>query len=223
MMNVKITKNDSTSAPAVVSKEYQAFQAIKNNIIDRKLVPGQRIVVRDVEKLLGMSKTPITNALARLEQEGFLVSEHNRGYSVKELHKDEIRQIYRLRIGLEELAVAFAIEELTEEKCAALQAVLDAYLDYDCTYYDTKRLQLDIDFHLQIARLSGNKYLLDMIIDIFERMLVGLTPVFMTPLIPRFREEHASIVQAIKESNVEKAKQLLREHLAITIDTLDAM
>ena len=115
------------------------------------------------------------------------------------------------------------IEELNEEKCVALQAALDAYLDYDCNYYDTKRLQLDIDFHLQIARTGGNKYLIDMIIDIYERMLVGFTPVFMTPLIPRFREEHVSIVQAIKESDLEKAQQLLREHLSITLDTLDAM
>ena len=223
MMNVKATKSNSTSAPPVVSKEHQAYLAIKNNIIDRKLAPGQRIVVRDLEKLLGMSKTPITNALARLEQEGFLISEHNRGFSVKELQLTEIKQLYRLRIGLEELAVEFAIEDYSEEKFLELKAASDAYLSYDCNYYDPKRLQLDIDFHLHIAKMSDNNYLIEMIQDIYERTLFGLSPAFMTPFISRFEQEHKDIVQAIQDRDFQKAKSILREHLAIPLSTLDEM
>jgi DNA-binding GntR family transcriptional regulator len=223
MMNVHVTKSNSTSAPPAVSKEYQAFLAIKNNIIDKKFVPGQRIVVRDLEKLLGMSKTPITNALARLEQEGFLVSEHNRGFSVKGLQPAEVRKLYRLRIGLEELAVAFAIEDFSEEKFMELKAALDAYLSYDCNYYDLKRLKLDIDFHLHIAKICGNNYLIEMIQDVYERTLIGFSPAFMTPLISRFKEEHKDIVQAIQDRDVHKAQSILREHLAISLSTLDTM
>ncbi len=223
MMNVKATTSNSTSEPPVVSKEYQAYLAIKNNIIVRKLAPGQRIVVRDLEKSLGMSKTPITNALARLEQEGFIVSEHNRGFSVKELQLDEIRQLYRLRIGLEELAIEFAIEDFSEDKFMELKAALDAYLSYDCNYYDPKRLQLDIDFHLHIAKISGNNYLIEMIQDVYERTLLGLSPAFMTPLIPRFEEEHKNIVQALQDRDFDKAKATLREHLAVSFSSLDAM
>ncbi|MBN1472561.1 MAG: GntR family transcriptional regulator [Syntrophaceae bacterium] len=206
-----------------MSKEAQAYAEIKNKIIARKFASGQKIIFRDLEELLGMSKTPITSALARLEQEGFLFSEHNRGYYVKELSRGEIRQLYQLRIRLEEIAVDFAIENYTEDDFKVLDSLLQAYLNYDCNYYDITRLRLDIDFHMQIARMSGNKYLIELLMQIYERALIGLAPVFMTPLIPRFREEHAQIVKAIENRDARLAKELIRAHEIITIEILDSV
>jgi DNA-binding GntR family transcriptional regulator len=170
-----------------------------------------------------MSKTPITSALACLEQEGFLSSAHNRGYYVRELSKDEIKQLYRLRIGLEEIAVEFAVENYNEVDFSALNSILEAYLSHDCSFYDTKRLQLDLDFHLQIARMSGNKYLIQFLTQIYERARIGLNPVFMTPLIPRFREEHSQIVEAIKKRDFQHAKKLIRAHEYISIELIDSI
>jgi len=204
------------------SKEEQAYLEIKRSIIDRKFAPGQKIIFRDLEEILGMSKTPITSALARLEQEGFLSSEHNRGYYVKELSKDEIKQLYRLRIGLEEIAVEFAVENYNDDDFALLNSILDAYLNHNCSFYDAKRLKLDLDFHLQIARMGGNKYLIQFLTQIYERARIGLNPVFMTPLIPRFRKEHSQIVDAIKGRDAQQAKKLIRAHEHISIELLDS-
>ncbi|NTU50621.1 MAG: GntR family transcriptional regulator [Desulfobulbaceae bacterium] len=218
-INSKTGRKNPTSQ---TSKEEQAYLQIKKSIIARKFAPGQKIIFRDLEEILGMSKTPITSALARLEQEGFLSSEHNRGYYVKELSKDEIKQLYRLRIGLEEIAVEFAVENYNDDDFATLHSILDAYLNHDCSFYDAKRLQLDLDFHLQIARMGGNKYLIQFLTQIYERARIGLNPVFMTPLIPRFRDEHSQIVEAIKRRDAQQAKMLIRAHEHISIELLDS-
>jgi DNA-binding GntR family transcriptional regulator len=217
--NPKISKKIPASQ---TSKEEEAYLEIKKSIIALKFAPGQKIIFRDLEEILGMSKTPITSALARLEQEGFLSSEHNRGYYVKELSKDEIKQLYRLRIGLEEIAVEFAVENYNDNDFATLHSILDEYLNYDCSFYDAKRLQLDLDFHMQIASMGGNKYLIQFLTQIYERARIGLNPVFMTPLIPRFRQEHSQIVEAIKRRNAQQAKKLIRAHEHISIDLLDS-
>jgi DNA-binding GntR family transcriptional regulator len=215
----KIKKAHPASAP---SKEEEAYLAIKKDIIARRFAPSQKIIFRDLEEKLGMSKTPITSALARLEQEGFLFSEHNRGYYVKELTKEEIKQLYRLRIGLEKIAVEFAIENCKPKDLLKLKSVLEAYLIHDCSYYDVTRLQLDLDFHLQIARMSGNKYLLQFLTQIYERARIGFVPAFMTPLIPRFKEEHSQIVKAIANRDIQKAKRLIKKHESVTIESLNS-
>jgi DNA-binding GntR family transcriptional regulator len=216
----KAGKIKKTHPASPVSKEEEAYLAIKKNIIARKFAPGQKIILRDLEEILGMSKTPITSALARLEQEGFLFSQHNRGYYVKEMTNEEIKQLYRLRIGLEEIAVEFAVENYKAKDLSALKSVLEAYLIHDCSYYDATRLQLDLDFHLQIARMGGNKYLLQFLTQIYERARIGFVPLFMTPLIPRFKEEHSQIVKAIEMRDIQKAKTLIRKHESVTIEIM---
>ena len=79
-----------------LSKDAQAYHLIKEALFDRKLSPGLKIIYRDLEEMFGMSKTPIINALVRMEQEGLVVSHRNRGFYVRELKAREIVQMYDL-------------------------------------------------------------------------------------------------------------------------------
>lgn len=122
---------------------------------------------------------------------------------------------------MEEIAVEFAIENHKPKDISVLKSILKAYLNHDCSYYDVTRLQLDLDFHLQIARMGGNKYLLQFLTQIYERARIGLVPAFMTPLIQRFKEEHFQIVKAIEKRDIQKARTLIRAHESVTIENLD--
>ena len=82
-------------------KHLEAYNAIKQLIAGRKLVPGQKLTLRDLEETLGMSKTPIINSLMMLEQEGLVTSKQNRGFYMKEVTAEEAEQIYDLREKLE--------------------------------------------------------------------------------------------------------------------------
>lgn len=218
-----LTMQEGQASLRKISKEEQAYRKIKEKFYTCKLIPGQKIIFRDLEEMLGMSKTPITSALARLEQEGLLISMHNRGYYVKRLSKSEIRQLYDVRIRLEEIAVEYAVKNCGPKELEVLRSKIDAYLEYKCEHYDSTRLKLDIDFHLQIARIGGNKYLLSLLMQIYGQTLVGLPASFMTPMIPRFKQDHLQIYKAIKNNEGNKAKKLIRKHEMITLQLIDTV
>ena len=84
-----------------LSKDLLALQGVKELMFGRRLSPGQKIIYRDLEEMLGMSKTPIINALVRLEHEGLVISKKNRGFFVRELSATEVHQMYDLREKME--------------------------------------------------------------------------------------------------------------------------
>ena len=211
---------DNRKAPSA-SKEELACRKIKEFMYARKLSPGQKIIYRDLEEMLGMSKTPITNALGRLEQEGLVVSTHNRGYYVKKLNKGEIVQLYGLRVRLEEIAVDYAIANARPEDLAALKEALKAYLDHDSEFYDSTRLKLDLEFHLQIARMGKNDFLISILTQFYERALVGLPAFFMTPLIPQFKKDHILIFEALESGDSTKTKAIIKDHEMASLRFLD--
>lgn len=217
----QITADAAPSNPeAPASKEEQAYRRIKDLLFSGKMVPGQKIIYRDLERFLDMSKTPIVGALARLAQEGMVKLEHNRGYYVRKLEKGEVQQLYELRIRMEEIAVEYAIEAVGNGSLTALRKALEAYVAYDCTQYDTHRLRLDIEFHLQIARLGGNAFLEPLLKQLYDQTRAGLPAVFMTPLIPKFVKDHVRIYEALKARDAKLAKAVIRQHELRTLSLL---
>ena len=86
----------------------EAYQAIKELFYHQQLFPGQKIIYRDLEEKLGMSKTPIINGLIKLEQEGLVVSQKNRGFYIKDVSLEDVEWVYDLKQKLEEISVDYA-------------------------------------------------------------------------------------------------------------------
>jgi DNA-binding GntR family transcriptional regulator len=110
-----------------ISRNVEAYEAIKELLVSRKLFPGQKIIYRDLEAKLGMSKTPIINGLIKLEQEGLVVSERNRGFYVRDVSPDDAEQIFDLRQKLEEISINYAISNYEKEDLELLKEKLIAY------------------------------------------------------------------------------------------------
>lgn len=137
----------------------EAYRKIKHLIFLQQLVPGQRLIYDDLAKLLNMSRTPIINALNRLEQQGLVVSESFRGFQVRPMDTQEAWDAFGMREALETYAVKQAIEHATGEDFRKLEEKLEAHESYVPNYYDRKKIQLDAQFHIQIAAMSGNRIL----------------------------------------------------------------
>jgi DNA-binding GntR family transcriptional regulator len=208
--------------PKALSKDLAAYQAIKNLLFQRRLPPGQKIIYRDLEETLGMSKTPIITALARLESEGLVVSHQNRGFYVRELSADEIRQMYDLRIRMEWLAIDYAIDNRASRSIDRLATALDRYLAYSPPFYDARSFQLDSEFHAAIADLGGNSFLLGMLEQFYLTGWVSVNVAAMTPLIDQFRADHRDIFAAIERGDRKAAKSVLRRHLGMAHDAIAA-
>ncbi|MCB2227741.1 MAG: GntR family transcriptional regulator [Desulfarculaceae bacterium] len=198
--------------PPTVSKDHQALVGIKQLLFARKLSPGQKIIYSDLAKQLGMSKTPIINALNKLENEGLVIYHVNRGYFVRQLTIEEVVQMYDLRDKLEAIAIDYAVSNGDEEGLAQLEQAHQDYLDYANIVYDGKRFQLDIGFHLAIAKMGKNDFLTDMLVNFYETAWVGLQVAYLTPQIPGFRDFHQDLYDAIKAKDARKAKKIAKEH-----------
>jgi DNA-binding GntR family transcriptional regulator len=193
-------------------KTSEAYDAIKDLLLTHSLVAGQKIVYRDLEEKLGMSRTPIISGLARLEQEGFVVSKENRGFYVRETSAKEVEEIFDIREKLEEVAVDFAFKNLEDADIVLLQRRLVAYKKYSAPIYDRSRLDLDTDFHMQIAKMGGKPYFTELIQRFYENIYFRLDIAILTPYIEKFRKEHEKIFDAIKARDLKGTKSLLRSH-----------
>jgi len=195
-----------------LSKDAQAYHLIKEALFDRKLSPGLKIIYRDLEEMFGMSKTPIINALVRLEQEGLVVSHRNRGFYVRELKASEIVQMYDLRARLEEIAIDYGIDNGHEKDLVRLRKSLNDYLAYPAQVYDAQRFKLDIVFHLGIARMGGNPFLISMLSQFHQSAWIGFNIALLSPFIPRFRQEHEMLYRAMERRDRKEAKRIMKLH-----------
>jgi DNA-binding GntR family transcriptional regulator len=180
-----------------MSKNFKAYNAIKELVAVHKLSPGQKLIYRDLEEALGMSKTPIINGLMRLEQEGLVVSKRNRGFFMREVSADEAEQIY---------------DNYDSDDLNILEQKLNLYKNYSAPIYDRKRLELDTEFHMQIAKMGKNDFFTSMIKQFYENIYFSLNVVYLTSYIDNFKEEHELIFNAVKEGNLTEAKRVLRLH-----------
>ena len=195
-----------------VPKDLQALEGIKELMFERRLNPGQKLIYRDLEEALGMSKTPITNALVRLEEEGLVISKPNRGYFVKELNSDEIRQMYQMRIKLEEISVDLAIDNHDPQDLVEWRQHLNRYKNDENGTYDFMRFQHDIELHAHLARMGKNSYLNKMVNQFFLSTWAILQTAHLSRLIDQFTNDHEQLFEAVKNRKRADAKRIIKRH-----------
>jgi len=149
------TKGASKGQPLIE----EAYRKIKELIFLQRLIPGQRLVYDDLGRLLKMSRTPIINALNRLEQQGLVVSTSFKGFQVKPMNIQEAIDAFGIREALETYSVKQAIEHATPEDFDQLEEKLEAYDSYLPNYYERNKMLADASFHLQIAEMTRNRIL----------------------------------------------------------------
>ena len=199
------------------SKEFtgdRAYQAIKEMIFNYQLVPGQKITYDQLAEKLKMSKTPIINALNRLEQEEFVISLRNKGYFIKEIDIEEVEEMFRIREALEMLVMEESIRNQSPEKLKEIEKAMVAHRMYRYDIATRKRLALDAAFHLKIAEMGRNRNLTRLLKHVFEHIYVrhrseGISPKRLV----KSAKEHQQIFEALKRRDVQKAKRLMRQHV----------
>jgi DNA-binding GntR family transcriptional regulator len=195
-----------------LSKKYEAYEMIKSLVLTHQLIPGQKLVYRDLEEKIGMTKTPIISGLSMLEKEGFVVNKSNRGFYISEIDNYEVEQIFDLREKLENLAIEYAITNYTEEDLIMLKQKLEAYNAHRSVVYDSKRLHLDTEFHLEIVKMSRNPFFFEIMKQFYEKIYFRLKFVYLTPYVGQFKKEHIMLFKAVEDRNLRNARKILRNH-----------
>jgi len=197
------------------SLHLQAYNILRQSILDGKREPSERIVEAKVAGTLGISRGPVREAIRMLIQDGLLV--YNDGFvKVYEPTVEDIIEIFQCRESLEALAVKLAINNLTEETTNKLVKNLE----------ETKKMvdqapalkQLDQQFHTIIVEASKNKHLIQMLnmiktkIHYMRNSMVGAT------FYPTLLEEHERLFETIQRKDVDAAVQMMGEHIKRGLD-----
>jgi len=193
---------------AITSKSEFAYNAIRDAIQSGELEPGQRLGPRHLAVELGISYTPVREALARLENEGFVSRQPNKGTYVRSVSRTQIEQIYSLRLLLEPMATAEATHHVEKGLLVKLHGFLHSSDENNGHTETTVRNQ---DFHWAIYSAAHNPPLFNLI----KQLWIGL-PLQGISLRGRNQDsatEHAAIVAALTAGDPEKAKSAMHRHI----------
>ncbi len=191
----------------------QAYRSIKEMIAQYQLIPGHKMTYSQLAERLNMSKTPITNALNRLEQEEFVIALPNKGFFVKEIDVDEVKELFEVRKALQVLSVEHSIRNYRQDLMDKIKIAMMQHREYCLEGLTRKRQAADATFHLAIAEMGGNKYLGKVLKQVFERIYLrhrveGISPERLVAAV----KEHEEIFNTIKEKNLSKARACVRRH-----------
>lgn len=219
------------SAPSSVAGVAHAYGQVRAAIVENRYPPGHRLVEQRIAAELGLSRTPVREALRMLEAEGLVVSERNRGAMVRPVSSTEVEDLYGLRIRLESYAVELATERSTETGLGTIVEAADAFgaaaRSVDTRSVDgTRRLhEANRVFHDSILEAADHRRLTTMLARTVDIPLVFTAfQSFSTSEIERSDTFHHLIVEAMCRRDAARAAGLMAEHIAQGRDAvLDAI
>lgn len=201
---MNLTLNDK--APAL-----SPFEVLINAIEKGDLLPGERLQETRLAKQFGLSRTPIREALHRLEALGLVEPGPQRGLMIAQISYERLRQLFAVREGLERLAMELAVASASAEELALLQDMVDVEktLTDSRQLHDHNRL-----FHRQIYRATHNPYLNEMLENLrIHLSLLRGTTYESTERTEEARREHQAIVAALVRRDKDAAQEAACQHI----------
>ncbi len=195
------------------SRGEHAARELRRHILSLALRPGESLPERRLERLLGVSRSPVRQALAELDKEG-LVRRAGRSYQVAPLDLAELRQLFAFRALLETTAVRWAAAAADPARLDAVDAIV---AELHAAEPPEDRLARTARLHLALARASGNRFLADSLEAILPRVTrARYLEMTNAETVARGDDEHRHIARLVREGRGEEAAGLMAEHLERT-------
>jgi DNA-binding GntR family transcriptional regulator len=185
-------------------------QELLGQIVRGRYSPGQRLKDTELAEELGVSRTPVREALQRLEREGFISSQKHLGFSVKRLQESEILEVYPL-VRLLECSALDSGNPLCPEKLRKLKELGQSLKEEGSDPF--RRIELDSAWHEALIEDNGNRHLMRILADL-KRILLRYEYAFMQDekLVAESVAEHDAIAVALEGGNRKNAVRLLHAH-----------
>jgi DNA-binding GntR family transcriptional regulator len=192
----------------------QAYAGIRRMLFLNEVAPGQKLHYRDLAEQLGMSPTPVIQALKWLEFQGLVHHQPNRGFYMEHISLDEVREIYELRESLELALLPKVIENLTHSGIERLQSALEGYLKVSTNRYLKERLVKDMEFHLTLVALSRSRITQRILRHLFDLLYLKYKAeiLFSRPM-EAVGIEHKKIFDRVAARDLKGARSALSNHL----------
>lgn len=214
-----------TERGAAATRREVAYLEIRRMVLTGEFPFGQRLAEESLAEQLGVSRTPVREAFARLDADSILSRYDDGGYYVAEPNLLDLRDLYELRLVLELRGIQRAKEDGVEHDQAALAALHAEWIairEDELPPADGSFIELDESFHLGLSRASGNL----VISETLESVNYRIRPVRMHDFFDAERIEisiieHLEILEAVMAGRIDEATELLRRHIGVSLDVAE--
>jgi len=208
-------RKPKTKIKEVETLSSRVYHEIKGLILRNEIMPGQKLQHQELSERLGVSRTPVREALTRLVQEGYVSLLPNRGFICKEIRMQEAEELYDLREALEAYAVEKAIGNLNDEALERLRQKIDLYGRDTLKRFTRERLIYDQNIHLEIAEIAGNETLKRTLRQVFERIILKRKTDGLYDQVrgQTAHQEHLKLLGAIERRDAYEAVKIVRAHI----------
>jgi DNA-binding GntR family transcriptional regulator len=205
-----------------VNLDQKVYTQLKSMILDQNLKPGSKIYQEKLAEDLGISRTPLVNALKKLEQEHLITAIPRRGFYARHFSKEEMINIFELREVLEGLAARRAAIRISGNQIQKLRKFFRDFKSFDEDGIVEKYAKEDRRFHDFLIKIGGDD-LFSSILETYSVItfsyLVGFRGGLVRPPQETIRE-HLSIIEAISKKDPEMAESAVRRHFKNSRDKL---
>ena len=205
----------------LLSLEEKVYLQLEEEILSEKLTRGTSLGEIALSERLGVSRTPIRSAIHRLAEDGLVKTITNRGAVVVGINRDDLIDIYRIRVRLEGLASATAAERISEEGLREITESVEL-AEFYINKKDTERLkELDSEFHETIYKESGNRLLFKTLSELHRKIKAYRKLSLTVPgRLERSVYEHKEILEAIAAGNAQEADRLTSLHIERALENM---
>jgi DNA-binding GntR family transcriptional regulator len=198
------------------SLQEQAYHALRRAIFSGELKAGQRLVETQLATRLQVSRTPIREAIRLLQHENLAMIDPSGVLRVATISATDAAQLYDCRLALERLSVLEACAKASAAHVQNLEKILLQSEEFkqNSTVSESQLLELDYQFHRLLAQSSGNAWLVALLEQVFDKMLLlRLQTTFHNPQVLEIRVEHRRIFEAIAARSPHQAIAAMEGHL----------
>lgn len=195
----------------------QVYNLLWDRIVRQQLGPGDKLSDLRLSEDLGVSRTPVREALHRLAQDGIVRNESRRGFYVASFSSQDVQEIYDIRASLEVLAVRKALPHLTDDALTAAQRALDEVSERVARREEGAGeafLTVDREFHQMVVRAARNRRLTTLMGSLQAQ--IGVFQVYGThlkPLVEESIEHHRVILAALQRRDGDAAARAMERHI----------
>jgi DNA-binding GntR family transcriptional regulator len=189
-----------------VSLKQEVYDDIRQEIVGGDSLPGDLLKERELAAKYGVSKTPVREALSLLEQHGLVKAVPRAGYMVTQLTIRDVQEVYQLRLALEAMAARLAAERITDEELRELERVASPSTADEAVVFNHQ-------FHLEVARASGNSRLAEMVEHLLDDMDRWAGVDFSGFSEAQLHRGHTVELDALRARDPDVAEEAFRSHL----------
>lgn len=215
-MNKKMTEQNKASNNALKRTgrtSDEVYNILKEMVILFKIRPEERVNEVELSTMLGVSRTPLRQALHRLAAENMLIAVPNKGFFGRKLISQEVFDLYELRRALEISAIQLSLQRASDKDIETLRQNWQTVMQDAEAKSNLELVRDDEDFHVHLALLSGNKELASSLARINERIRF-FRWIDLEERSTELYEDHLEILDALAERNTDKCETLIKVHIS---------